>query len=245
LVVAGTLAWLAGGSWRVIWLVFAGVALVVTLLAYVTVPNGAAMKGFRRGSEGYRVTAAAIPLCALSALYGAAGAVFFTFAVDLVHSEGLSEGWSSLMWLLVGIGGISGVATGAIVNRLGLRAALQSAVVLLAASIVGIAIAPAVVLPTALAALTFGFAYMPFAALLTIWNQRVHPRHPTSGLVVALCSLGVGSVIGPAALGVIADAHGLRLAFAIAAAITVVAGIPLCRDVENPETAPSQGCATN
>jgi hypothetical protein len=70
---------------------------------------------------------------------------------------------------------------------------------------------------------------MPFAALLTIWNQRLHPQHPTSGLVLTLCSLGAGSVTGPVVLGVIADASGLRLAFALAAAVLVAGGLPLCR----------------
>jgi predicted MFS family arabinose efflux permease len=162
-------------------------------------------------------------------LYGGAGAVFFTFAVDLVHSEGLSPAWSSLLWLMVGLGGLSGVITGAMVNRFGIGRSLTAATALLAASIVVLAAWPSIAGLAALAALAFGSAYMPFAALLAIWNQRLHPQQPTSGLVLTLGCLGAGSVIGPACLAALADAIGLRAAYILAAVLLVAGGLPLCR----------------
>lgn len=231
LVVVGAMAlWAADGPeqpWRVVWLVFTAVAAAVTVVALIAVPGGAVVQKPRAAP--FRPTWAAAPLLATSALYGVAGTVFFTFAVDLVRGEGLEAQWSSLLWLLVGIGGISGVATARIVEAAGLGRALLTGVVLLAVAIAVMAANPTSVTVTAAAALGFGFAYMPFASLLSIWNQRLHPSHPTSGLVVTLCSLGVGSIIGPLAVGAVADARGLRLAFVATAVLFAACALPLCR----------------
>jgi predicted MFS family arabinose efflux permease len=240
LIIAGGLAlWAAdrpGGNWRVIWLVLTVAAAAVALLAYRAMASGKSTCQAAEQTRGrFRPTADALPVCLVSALYGAAGAVFFTFAVDMVRSEGLGTRWSALMWLLVGIGGVSGVATGAAVARLGLAQSLRATVAVLAASIAGLAVSPSNAAVTAVAALTFGFAYMPFAALLAIWNQRLHPRHPTSGLVLTLCCLGVGGVAGPAVMGVIAAGSGLRTAFALTGAILVAGGLSLCRRLRSDE----------
>jgi predicted MFS family arabinose efflux permease len=230
LIVVGALAlWAADRpeqSWRVVWLVLTAVAVVVTVVAFIAVPDRAVVRKTR--STPFRPTWAAAPLLAMSALYGLAGAAFFTFAVDLVRGEGLGPQWSSLLWLLVGFGGISGVATAKMVEVTGLEGALLTGVVVLAATIAGVAANPTSVTVTAVAALGFGFAYMPFASLLSIWNQRLHPSHPTSGLVVTLCSLGIGSIIGPVAVGAVADAHGLRLAFVATAVLFAACALPLC-----------------
>lgn len=242
LIIAGGLAlWGAdrpGHVWRLIWLVLTALAAAVTLLAYRAMSNDNNFGSAADRTEGrFRPTADALPMCAVSALYGAAGAVFFTFAVDMVRGEGLGARWGALLWLLVGVGGISGVATGAVVARFGLSTAMRAAVAVLAAAIAGLAVLPSNAAPAALAALAFGFAYMPFAALLAIWNQRLHPRHPTSGLVLSLFCLGVGGVAGPAVMGVIADASGLRIAFVITAAILLVGGLPPCRSLSGAGSA--------
>ena len=232
LIVAGGLAlWAAdrpGQIWRVTWVVLTVIAAGVALYAYRVMPPAGAGPS-RRAKNRFRPTAEALPVCTMSALYGAAGAVFFTFAVDMVRSEGLSPRWSALLWLLVGIGGVSGVATGVAVSRLGLAHSFRAAVVVLAAAIAGVAASPSSAMVAGVAALAFGFAYMPFAALLAIWNQRLHPRHPTSGLVLTLGCLGVGGVAGPAVMGIIAEASGLPVAFMLTAAILVAGGLPLCR----------------
>ncbi len=242
LVVAGGLAlWAAdrpGGGWRAIWLVLMVLAASVAVLAYRAMTNGAAAApASDHGRARFRPTADAIPMCLMSALYGAAGAVFFTFAVDMVRAEGLGVRWSALMWLLVGIGGVSGVATGAAVARMGLAVSLRVALAALAAAIAGLALSPSNAAVAAVAALTFGCAYMPLAALLAIWNQRTHPRHPTSGLVLTLWCLGVGGVAGPAVMGVIAGASGLRIAFVLTAAILLAGGLPLCLRVSDEASA--------
>jgi predicted MFS family arabinose efflux permease len=121
------------------------------------------------------------------------------------------------------------------VTRMGLGRSLQAAVAVLATSIAGLAAAPSNAGVAALAALAYGFAYMPFAALLAIWNQRLHPRNPTSGLVLTLVCLGVGAVAGPAVMGVIADTAGLRAAFVATGALVLAGGLGLCRQLKRDE----------
>src|SRR3954469_1773304 len=89
LVVAGALAFVVadrpGQLWRVIWCVFTALAVVVMVLAYVAMPDAGTTTNVRPRRGRFRPTSASIPICLLSALYGGAGAVFFTFAVELVH----------------------------------------------------------------------------------------------------------------------------------------------------------------
>ena len=110
LIIAGGLAlWTAdrpGETWRVIWLAFAALAATVALIAYRAMTDGNnAAAPLRQQQDRFRPTTDALPLCAISALCGAAGAVFFTFAVDMVRGEGLSPQWGALLWLFVGVGG--------------------------------------------------------------------------------------------------------------------------------------------
>lgn len=231
LIIVGVLAlWAAGRpdpSWRVVWLALTALAAAVTVLAFVALPRGAASRTAH--DKRFRPTWAVAPLCGVSALYGAAGSAFFTFAVDLVRTEGLSPTWSSLLWLLVGIGGVSGVLTARMVEIVGLARAQQAGVALMGAAIAMLAVNPSSAMFAGMAALGFGFAYMPIASMLAIWNQRLHPRHPTSGFVVTLCGLGVGSIIGPAAVGALADVRGLPSAFVFTAAVFAAGALPLCR----------------
>jgi predicted MFS family arabinose efflux permease len=153
---------------------------------------------------------------------GAVTSGYFTFAVDLVRDHGMGAQWSSLFWLLVGIGGISGVATGEAARALGLHRTLGLCVIVLAVSIAALAAFPSSPPVAAAAGLGFGFAFMPIAAALALWNQELHPEHPTSGLTLVLCSLGVGSILGPILVGALADAYGLRNVFVLLAGITVL-----------------------
>jgi predicted MFS family arabinose efflux permease len=223
----------AGAGWRWAWCGFAALAALTGLanLRLLPPPGGGARSARRRRRDGRpRVErsgkwrtgprrAGAVRLLALAAAYGGLGAVYFTFAVDLVRSAGLSAAGAALLWALVGLGGLSGVLTGRLVERVGLGAAVSGCALLLAASTAVLAAAPATPVVAAAGAVAFGAAYMPLAALLVIWSARVHPDHPTSGFTAVLTVLAAASIATPALFGILAQATDLRVTFAVLAAL--------------------------
>lgn len=209
LVLAGPAALLAatsdtGGRWA--WAAFAMAAGLAGLANLRLLPTRALTPPRSAGAGGltWLRRPGAGRLLALSAAYGGAGAVYYTFTVELVRTAGLSPAWSALLWTLVGVGGTTGVVTGALVNRLGLRRSITGTVLLLTAAIAALAATPDHAGPAALAAIAFGAAFMPVAALLAIWSARVYPDRPSSGLTAVLTALAPASVATPALFAMLA-----------------------------------------
>jgi hypothetical protein len=67
----------------------------------------------------------------------------------------------------------------------------------------------------------YGAGVMFMSALLSLWSSAVFEELPSEGFTAALIFFGVG-VVGPAALGVLDGAYGLRTAFLSAAALILL-----------------------
>lgn len=223
------------GRWRWAWVGFAAAAIAsgawnARLLPGRPRPARPAPPGARSaGAAGlpwarlrWVPRAGAAALLGQAGTYGLVAAAFFTFAVDLVSGAGLPNTWRVLLFTLVGLGGLTGLLTGDAVRRLGLRRCLSVSLVVLACAVAGLALGNALPVAAGAAALLFGAAYMPIAALLMLWSAEVYPERPSSGFTVVLCALAAGSVVGPVLLGAVADATNLPTAFLLLAAITLV-----------------------
>lgn len=55
-----------------------------------------------------------------------------------------------------------------------------------------------------------------------LWSADIFHERPATGFSVVLFSLALGSVVGPAVLGVVAGVFDLRAAFWFAAALTAL-----------------------
>lgn len=119
---------------------------------------------------------------------------------------------------------MTGVLAGDAAAHHGLRRSLTACLLVLALSIGGLS---AVSSPAALlvCGLVFGASYMPIAAILQLWSARVFDRRPAAGFTAVLVALGIGSVVGPAVLGTLAEAWGLPTAFGVAAVLTAVSAL--------------------
>ncbi|MDA2809284.1 YbfB/YjiJ family MFS transporter [Nocardiopsis sp. RSe5-2] len=232
--VAGVLALAARGSdWRHAWLAFAAVAVAVTLYNARLIPGTPVRPadGERSARSGPRafLRPDAVPLMATALSYGLIGSVYWTFAVEAVTASGTGADAAPLFWTLMGVAGIGGLASGRLFGRLGLRrshtvlfAALAAAVGLLAAVPGPL---PAAV-PAAVSAVLYGPAFMAVSGLLAVASLRLFPERPAAGFSGVVFFLGVGTVVGPAALGAVADAYGLRAAF-LATAGTALLTLPM------------------
>jgi MFS family permease len=71
-------------------------------------------------------------------------------------------------------------------------------------------------------AVLFGVAHNLVVAVQVIWSGRVFSERPSAGLAAVLAMNGLGLLIGPPVLGVVADQTGFAAVFAAAAVLLVM-----------------------
>lgn len=236
--IAGPIALLTRDEWREAWLSFAILASLATLWAAVRVPGDRSKDPaggllprplFPPGSS--RLTVAA-------ALAGAASAAVWTFGRDLMVAEGLGEQGSTVAWILLGTLGVLGAGAGDLAARRGLPAAWSGATLLLAGATALLALAPGRLVPAAVAAASFGAAYIAVTGLLLVWATRVHPGSPAAGVGWAFLVLALGQAAGSSALGAVAEAADARTAFVVAALGAVAAAVVRPAVAVSPDAPP-------
>lgn len=245
LIVVGPVSLIAGSTWRAAWLVFAVLAFASTVWNFLVLPNkppdGSASavegkpgeelgdgsrdgSGDRESRLGWRwfLGAQSLPLFFVAFAYGLAGAFYWTYAADLTQQSGLPPMVSSVLWTVVGIAGIVGLGTGDFVGRFGLRRVLAAALAMLGTAIAVLGAMPASWTAVGISAVIYGPSFMMIAALLALWSSHVFPERPSTGFTATLLMLAIGSIAGPATLGIVAGHLGLVVAFLITAAFTLL-----------------------
>lgn len=218
-----------GSGWRYAWAAFAVAALLVALWNARLLPG----EPYRQASAGVEDSTGGLGigwflrrgsalLLGQAFSYGLIAAFYYTYAVDLVRQSGFGEAWGPILWSLVGVAGVTGVVAGDAVSRFGLGNCLAVCLGVLALSIGALGFTGGSGSLVVVCAVAFGASYMPISALLVLWSAEVFHERPATGFSVVLSSLALGSVVGPAVLGVVAGVFDLRVAFWCAAALTAL-----------------------
>ena len=219
---AAPVALAVGAQWRLAWVVFAVCAAAATAWAARQLPGRRASGDAPApGVAALRGRTGTAPLIASTFTLGLSGGAYWTFGVDAVVSGALLEpAGGQAFQIVVGLSGAAGGFAGRLVQARGARVVLVTLVAALAASHVLLAVAtgPAA---TITSAMMFGAGYIGAVGVTAIWSTRIFPDRPSSGLSVAMFSMGLGLVLGPAAAGLLADRVGLGVVFLLAAGVTV------------------------
>jgi predicted MFS family arabinose efflux permease len=230
ILVAGPAALLAGGAWRGAWIAFAIVALAATTWNAFLLPAGPHSNGGGEGGSAqpelrwqWFIGPRSLRLFAVAASFGFAGTVYWTYAVDLVsRTGGFSPSAGPLLWTAVGITGITGVATGDLISRLGLRLSLVAALTALGIATGAIGAAPTSWVALGISAALFGSSFMVLSALLVTWTSNVFPVQPGTGFSATQVFLAAGTITGPALMGVVAGRFSMETAFIITALLALL-----------------------
>jgi predicted MFS family arabinose efflux permease len=216
--VAAPLAFVAA-NWRLTWVLFAVVGALTTLLAARIVP---AAPLARTDANGDRARPAEmLPLLASALLVGLGAAVFWTWAVERVATDGgLGTGAAQALLALVGIASLGGALASRLIARVGLRAGAVGCGTMLAASLVVVALVPGAIAAGIAAAVFFGAGYNILVATQGLWSARISDRDPARGLAAVMSAMGVGFLLGP----LLAAPLDQRTAFLAAAAILAASG---------------------
>lgn len=229
---AALFALFAGGAWRGAWVAFAAVAVAGAVWNARLLPAGPHEAGAegRDGDSGmprlelrWFFGSRSAPLFAVALSFGFAGTVYWTYAVDLISRVGeLPVAAGPLFWTVVGAAGIAGVATGDLISRFGLRLSLAASLFALAVSAGLIGAAPASWAALGFSAVLFGASFMVMSALLVNWTSDVFPEQPGTGFSATQVFLALGTITGPAVMGILAGRFGLGMAFLVTAALALL-----------------------
>ncbi|WP_236836726.1 MFS transporter, partial [Blastococcus sp. KM273129] len=220
-VVAGGLLVLAApDAWRAAWLGFAVLALVVTWAADRSArwpgpvaPSGPADRPWRALG---RPTVAAV-------IAGAGCAGVWTFGRDLMTGAGeLSAGTSGALWCVLGAAGLLGGVSGALVERVGVRAAWRGSLLVAAAATALLAVRPGDPWVAGLALAAFGGAFVALSGVLIAWGARARPDGAAAAAAFLFVGLTAGQALGAVALGALAAGPGLAAALLVAAATVLI-----------------------
>ena len=230
ILIAGPAALVAGATWRGAWIAFAIVALAVTIWNALLLPDGPHNRADEDGSAAlpelrlqWFIGQRSIRLFAVAISFGFTGTVYWTYAVDLVaQAGGFAPSAGPLLWTAVGVAGIVGVATGDVISRLGLRLSLITALTALAVAIAAIGAAPMSWAALGISAVLFGSSFMMLSALLVTWTSKVFPDQPGTGFSATQVFLAVGTITGPALMGVVAGQIGMETAFIVTALLALL-----------------------
>lgn len=218
--VAGPIALLAQGEWRMAWLAFSALSLLATVWVVAVAPGSPSS---RKESPPAPRPRSALPvggsrLVVAAVLLGVGSAATWTFGRDvLITVGGMSERDSVIAWILLGAFGALGAVAGDLIGRLGFGRAWSVSVLLMAASTAVLALAPGSTLIAWSAMATFGAAYIAVTGLLLIWGTRVCVNAPSVGVGTAFLALALGQAAGSPLIGALSDTAGPQLAFTVAA----------------------------
>jgi predicted MFS family arabinose efflux permease len=215
-------------SWRVAWTAFAvagALALIGNLAALRDLPRQMGPSPYQ--PWGVLLHPAAWPLYAIALSFGVTTAIYISFAADRVEQAGGLPGIpggasSAIIFLSFGLFGFAGLVTGRVESMTGLARLLRLLLLTSALSLILVALAPGSWAGVVLSAGLQGAFVMQMSAILSFWSERLFPELPSRSFTAALIAVAVGSVAGPAAAGLVAEAFGAETMFLSTAVVSVV-----------------------
>lgn len=173
---------------------------------------------------------APVPLAALrtpllaAVVVGAGSALVWSFGpLVAVADGGVPDQHVGWLWIALGVGGLVGPVTGAVVERHGLRRSwvLFVGVATLAHAFLALALAVGAPWPAYVAMAVFGGGYMCLSGVLILWARAVAPDAGGAGTAVLFVALAVGQAAGSVALDAVLTAGGSGAAVALASALAL------------------------
>lgn len=228
---AGVVALIAdttGFSWRAGWVVFSGLGALALAIAAPALREVAGKPGPGSSRRWMALTRpSARPLYAVALSFGLTTAVYISFAADRIEQAGGLAGMPggttpALLFIIFGLVGLIGLATGQLKARLGLVGLIRWLMLANTVSLALIAVAPTGWAAVLLSAGLQGSFVMMMSAVLAFWSDRLFPELPSLSFTVALMAMGVGSVIGPMAAGEMSSRFGAEVMFLCVAALSLL-----------------------
>lgn len=165
---------------------------------------------------------------AAALVVGAGSSLIWTFGPLLLTASGAVAaervGW---LWIALGLGGLLGALTGALVERVGRRGGWCVCVAALALASTGVGWSVATGGPWAACTsmAVFGAGYMGLTTVLILWARHVWPHNAGAGTSVLFIALATGQALGSVGFGASRELLEPVLPAVLAAALCVVGAL--------------------
>lgn len=216
--VSGPIAYIWSGDWRVVYLIFGIMAIIVLIMNYVSISKFSKLpKKHEYKSSPYSLKTLfknSININIAAVILGCSSAIYWTFSKDyisLVPSN--SEFITSSFWILVGVSGIIGGFSGGLINRFPIKFLYIAVVSMMALSILSLNINNANLFIIYLSALLFGGSYVFLTGILMIWGIKVFNKAPSLGIGIPFFTLAFGQIIGAMVSGNLIQFFSYEMAF--------------------------------
>jgi predicted MFS family arabinose efflux permease len=223
-VLSGPIALAYAEAWREAYLLFGVLAAIATLWVWRTLPARAPRRNTAKRGETLRAVRRPVvrPLMLAAFGMGAASALYWTFAAEImVEVGGLSSWVTSTAWVVIGLAGFAGGAAGDLVQRLGLSVVHRASLLALAAAILMTGLLPGSAAIAYAAATLFGAAYIMLTGVYLVWGVQVFIDRPALGLGLAFLMIALGQAAGAPIAGATIGTLGHSLTFALFAGIAL------------------------
>lgn len=220
---AGPLALFAGEDWRLAWLLFAGLALAITICNFWTLPRHSPRIANARAaiSPRFLLQSAARPLFVAAFLFGIFSAVYWTYAVELLWELSGNSRDAIVFWIVLGMAGVTGCFAGGLVNRWGLRQTYRVLALIVGAAVATLPFLIGVRHGIYFSAAFFGSGFIVMTALFGMWSMRIFRDAPSIGFGLTFFLISLGQGVGPVAGGFAIPLLGHSMLF-------VVSGLMCC-----------------
>ncbi|MFI7494661.1 MFS transporter [Kocuria sp. M4R2S49] len=165
---------------------------------------------------------------AAAVVAGAGSSLVWTFGPLLVTGSGSVPaervGW---LWIALGLGGVLGILTGALVRRTGTRAGWCWCAGSLSVASAGVAVAVAAgsAWAACVSMAVFGAGYMGLSGVLIFWARNVWPGRAGAGTSVLFIALATGQALGSVGFGLARDVLGAVPLAVLAAGLCALGGL--------------------
>lgn len=232
IILSAPMALFAGDQWRLAWMMFALIALVVTvwnllILTRKKVPALATHGTTLSEKINLLFHADSYRLFVFAFLLGVTTAAYWVFAVEYITHTHAGIGFfhwhistaifPKLFWIMVGISGLFGGSAGFFVNSLGLKKTLLLSILSMVLSILLMVTLSHHWLGLFLSAFIFGSTFIVVTALLGIWSISIFFNRPAIGFGMAFLLLSVGQMLGPIVWSVVISLYSMQSMFYLSA----------------------------
>jgi predicted MFS family arabinose efflux permease len=223
LLLAGVALGVASASWRLIWTGIAVAAVAAAVVNLRTVPRLPPRRSAAGVSRESPLRRTMITPLGYAVLYFTAITVYFTYASDAARSGGLAGSAAALMFAVIGLGGLAGLATGRLARSFGAPVVGSGSLGVVSGALVLLAVGRQSLLLVLLSALLFGLGFMVGSAVMAVWTAQVVADRPGDGFTLALVVGAVASIAAPVAAGGLIPVLGLA-AMLVSTAVVAAGG---------------------
>ncbi|MGG4399071.1 MFS transporter [Paenibacillus amylolyticus] len=212
IVISGPLYWLFTDYWRLTYILFAVIGVVVLLWNRRVIPATKTLpctKSLWTCMKPTRPGSALLMACLLT---GFSSAIYWTFARNFLTDEkGASDSEAVLFWIVMGVMGILGGCAGRIIEQFEIGWSYRIGILLLAISL-GVILLPSMT-ASLISAIIFGSTYIFLTSVFIVWATRLFSPNVSIGISLAFLALGVGQFLGSSMAGYTIEVFSNTTAF--------------------------------